>query len=127
MDEIKNDTNTEVSESLNNLPPENVAQKTEENIETQKDLDWEKAEERITNIFHNFKEEPIVIGRLIAINDDKTMIFDIEGKEVTIGSYASLHDVVSIQDIGKMVRIEILGEEMSKNKRKYFKFSVKII
>jgi len=99
----------------------------------QKDLndDFTDNEKVETGNFHNFKEQPTVIGILLRIEKSKfgdSPILEVNNgetsEEIAIGSYTALAGKLTEEDIGKKVKIAYLGEVKGKTGRLYMNFDV---
>lgn len=77
---------------------------------------------------HDFNEQNIVIGILDRFEDSPNGQLAIikvnRDEEIKVGSYTALKHKLTVEDIGKKVKIEYLGEVKSKNGRVYMNFDV---
>lgn len=89
--------------------------------------DFNDAEERTTS-YWNFKDQAVVEGVLKEIIEGENGLeFKLkldDGREVTIGSYATLQKKLSANDISHPVQITFVDETKGKNKRNYMNFKV---
>lgn len=92
------------------------------NIPTFTDTDKREA------TFHDFNEKDEVVGTLKAIDEGTyglQYVIDTPEGEVTVGSYDVLKGKISREDIGKWIKIKLLGNvTSSKTKRTYKNFEV---
>lgn len=78
--------------------------------------------------FHNFDNEPIIIGVLDHIEDSqygKNLFLKItKDKMAVVGDYTALRGKVGVEDIGKKIKIAYIGEQKSSTGRMYKAFEV---
>ena len=90
-------------------------------------FNFDDAEER-TQSYWNFKDKSEVEGVLKEIYEGeygfefKLILSD--GTEATVGSYATLQNKLSKDDVGHPVKIVFVDETKGKNKRTYMNFKV---
>lgn len=78
--------------------------------------------------FHDFTETPVVLGILDRFEEgtygDNPVVKISSEEEVKIGDYKALKDKLTLEDVGKKVKIEYKGQEKSKAGRMYMVFEV---
>ena len=78
--------------------------------------------------FHNFDEQPEVVGKLKAINPGsygQQYLIDTPNGEITVGTYDVLHSKIHETDVDKWIKIKFIGNAVSpKTKRTYKDFDV---
>jgi len=85
------------------------------------------ADKRETS-FHNFDEQPEVVGKLKTIQPGsygQQYVIDTPEGDITIGTYDVLHSKIHDVDVGKWIKIKFIGNSVSpKTKRTYKDFDV---
>ena len=79
--------------------------------------------------FHNFDDIPVVIGKLVAIEEgtygEQYKIDNLNGGTIAIGTYGVLKSKIGPADVGKFIKIVYTGNKTSpKTKRAYKDFDV---
>jgi len=78
--------------------------------------------------FHNFDNEPEVVGKLIRIEQGSygdQYVIQAEKEETTVGTYDVLKSKIHAEDTGKFIKIVCKGNSVSpKTKRTYKDFDV---